>query len=157
MKKQKQVVREPTNTQILELIDLATEARENMKGVDGTRQSILLFTALSEVELVYGLWPDPKRLGGYAYTLIKGELGSDYEQKVASGQEIHVGAVFRESEKHAGLTRDLYASLDALIDAGSERDDEFRVVWSMWLGIAPFIMEATNPRFNCAWTRAHRA
>lgn len=134
--------RELTTKEVRELVGLAQKLRETMSRMDGRHQAMVLADTFNLADRVYGLWPDASRPGGYEYTILKGQLGSEAMRRVARNPEISVGAIFQESEDHAEMTRSIYEGLER----SRHHNEAYRSAWSLWLGIAPANFEATIAR-----------
>lgn len=136
---------ELTSAQIHELIDLARKTSESMSTMDGSNQALFLLRTFNTADRVYGLWPDPSRPGGYAYNIMKGELGSAAMRRVAKNPDIFVTGVFQDNEDHAELTREIYVGLDTSGDAYPETYAE---AFNFWINIVPANFEATKARIR---------
>ena len=141
----KQRERELTTAQLKELIGLARETSNSMSSMDGSNQALLLLRTFNSADRVYGLWPDSSRPGGYAYSIMKGELGSAAMRRVAANAEISVAAVFQESEDHAELTREIYVGLETSGDAYPET---YMQAFNLWIDIVPANLAATKKRIR---------
>lgn len=139
--------REPelTTAQLQDLINLAERTRESMSTMDGPNQALMLLRTFNTADRVYGLWPDPSRPCGYAYKILKGELGSAAMKRVARNAEISVAGVFQESEDHAELTREIYVGLETSADAFPQT---YAQAFNLWLDIVPAHFEDTKARIR---------
>ncbi len=112
-------------------------------GQDGLEQAITTLRMFRESEIIVGLWPDRRSPGGYGRTVMKGPANPFAAVRVA--------AMFRESEAHAELTRELYGLLLAEDSEAGGR------AWDHFVDVTPANVKATKARLGSAWTTAHRA
>ncbi len=136
---------ELTTVRLQELIDMARGNSETMSTMDGNNQALLLLRTFNSADRVYGLWPDSSRPGGYAYSILKGELGSAAMRRVARQAEITVTGVFQESEDHAELTQEIYAGLEASRDSYPQA---YMQALNFWVDIVPANFAATKARIR---------
>lgn len=118
---------------------------ETLSTMDGNNQALLLLRTFNSADRVYGLWPDSSRPGGYAYSILKGELGSAAMQRVAKQPDIFVTAVFQENENHAALTSEIYVGLETSRDAYPQT---YMQALNFWVDIVPANLAATKTRIR---------
>lgn len=135
---------ELTSAQLQDLLNLARKTRETMSTMDGVNQALNLLRTFSLADRVYGLWPDSSRPGGYAYSIMKGELGSNAMRRVAMDAEISVAGIFQESEDHAELTREIYVGLET----SGDYPETYRQAMNFWIDIVPANFAATKARIR---------
>lgn len=131
--------------QLQELIGLARGNSESLSTMDGANQALFLLRTFDTADRVYGLWPDSSRPGGYAYNIMKGELGSAAMRRVAKSPDISVTAVFQENENHAELTRDIYVGLET---TGDSYPETYAEAFHFWINIVPANFEDTKRRIR---------
>ncbi|ARO54010.1 hypothetical protein B2G69_07510 [Methylorubrum zatmanii] len=127
-----------------EIIDLLQKTSKSMSTMDGNNQALVLLRTFNWSDRVYGLWPDSSRFVGYAYSIMKGALGSAAMRRVAKNPEIFVTTVLQESEDHAELTREIYVGLET----GDAYPETYMHAFNLWIDIAPANFAATKERIR---------
>ncbi|CAA2155413.1 hypothetical protein MBRA_01058 [Methylobacterium brachiatum] len=138
----KQQEHEPSDTRLLELIDLAERTRGIMRDYDAEAQAYFLLDTFDAADRVYAIWPDSSCQFGYGYSIMKGDDDCAAMRRIPSDAIINFAAIPHENADTARLMQHLHH----VIRERPIFDKTYRIARAAWLGTTPANLAAMKER-----------